>query len=159
MHTRVRGIDIITLLLCERQVLSQPLLYLSHCLKAYRAQYYDRLTAVRHDGDWEGWLKFFLRGVFQVSQAATNAARELLAMREEHCRLIVDNVNALRLHDYLFERPVISIRAAEAHLGCASATGGFGLGRAHHHMMAESMKTSWSGGRPMWGQPELTPGP
>ena len=69
---------LITFLLCQREVLQRPLLYLSLYLKANRAEYYDRLTAIRYSGDWEGWIKFFLRGVFEVSQAATaTAARSL----------------------------------------------------------------------------------
>ena len=68
---------LITFLLCEREVLHRPLLYLSAYLKARRLEYYDRLTAIRFDGDWEGWLKFFLRGVFEVSVAATRTARRI----------------------------------------------------------------------------------
>jgi Fic family protein len=51
---------LITFLLCQREILQAPLLYLSLYLKAHRAEYYDRLTAVRTDGNWEGWLKFFI---------------------------------------------------------------------------------------------------
>ena len=51
---------LITLLLCQRGALHRPLLYLGPYLKARRAEYYDRLTAVRNQGDWESWLKFFL---------------------------------------------------------------------------------------------------
>ena len=52
---------LITLLLVERGVLTRPLLYLSLFLKRNRAEYYDRLGAIRADGDWESWLRFFLR--------------------------------------------------------------------------------------------------
>ena len=116
---------LITLLLCERNILQRPLLYLSYYLKVHRAQYYDRLMALRHDGDWEGWLKFFLRGVFEVSQAATDTARAILDLRERHRQEInsLSNRNlALRLLDYLFERPIINVRMAEHQLGCAYAT-------------------------------------
>ena len=65
---------LITFLLCEREILHRPLLYLSY-LKANRIEYYDRLTAIRMDGDWEGWIKFFLRGVAEVSVEATKTAR------------------------------------------------------------------------------------
>lgn len=50
---------LITLILCEEQALSRPLLYLSVFLKAHRIEYYDRLTAIRNYGHWEQWLKFF----------------------------------------------------------------------------------------------------
>ncbi|PIQ63824.1 MAG: cell filamentation protein Fic [Bacteroidetes bacterium CG12_big_fil_rev_8_21_14_0_65_60_17] len=116
---------LITLLLCERDILRQPLLYLSHYLKAHRSQYYDRLTAIRNEGDWESWVQFFLRGVFEVSQAATDTARAILDMREEHRAKVSGRSsanNALRLLDFLFERPLISVRMAEGHLGCSYVT-------------------------------------
>jgi Fic family protein len=73
---------LIGLLLCERGALRHPLLYLSVYLKAHRAQYYDRLTAIRNDGDWEGWVAFFLRGVAEVSDSATVTARAIVELRE-----------------------------------------------------------------------------
>jgi Fic family protein len=117
---------LITLLLCEREVLRQPLLYLSYYLKAHRSQYYDRLMAVRHDGDWEGWVKFFLRGVFEVSQGASDTARAILDLREQHRKLIATELpsgaSGLRLLDHLFQSPLISVRLAERHLECSYVT-------------------------------------
>ena len=107
---------LITFLLCERHILNRPLLYLSYYLKAYRAEYYDRLMAVRNRGDWEGWVRFFLRGVFEVSQASTDTARAILHLRETHRDLITEklsnSINGLRLLDHLFETPIMSIRSA-----------------------------------------------
>lgn len=117
---------LITFLLCEREVLQLPLLYLSYYLKAHRAEYYDRLMAIRNDGNWEGWLKFFLRGVHEVSQAATGTARAILALREQHRQLIAEHLegstNGLRLLDQLFEQPLVTVRLAEERLGCSYAT-------------------------------------
>lgn len=117
---------LITLLLCERDVLARPLLYLSYYFKAHRAQYYDRLTAVRNDGDWEGWVKFFLRGVYEVSLGATDTARAVLHMREEHRERIASRAsgaaNGVRLLDHLYEQPIVSVRLAERCLGCAYVT-------------------------------------
>jgi Fic family protein len=61
----------ITLLLVGRKALGRPLLYLSHYINAHKSEYYSRLMDVRNAGDWEGWLTCFLRGVIDVSQAAT----------------------------------------------------------------------------------------
>lgn len=117
---------LITFLLCERTILRQPLLYLSYYLKAHRAEYYDRLTAIRQDGNWEGWVKFFLRGVFEVSQGATDTARAILNLREQHRELIGAKLpvsaNGLRLLDYLFEQPIVSVRMSEKQLGCSYLT-------------------------------------
>ena len=118
---------LITLLLCERGVLRRPLLYLSTYLKAHRAQYYDRLTAIRNDGDWEGWLHFFLQGVAEVSQDATETAQAILAMRET-TRTMSLTPTTLRLLDHLFEQPVINVRKAESLLDCTFATANKAIG-------------------------------
>jgi len=117
---------LITFLLCEQKILLRPLLYLSYYLNGRKAEYYDRLTAVRVDGDWEGWLKFFLRGVYEVSLSATETARRILALREAH-RQILSGVfsaasNALRLHDRMFEKPTFSVGEAKQIIGCSFGT-------------------------------------
>ena len=111
---------LITFLLCQREILHRPLLYLSSYLKLHRTEYYDRLTAVRVSGDWEGWVKFFLRGVFQVSQAASNTARKILELREQHRR----RVKSQPLLDYLYEQPLVSILMVRKRLGCRFDTAG-----------------------------------
>ena len=112
---------LVTFLLCERAILSKPLLYLSHYLKRHRAEYYDRLTAIREEGDWEGWLRFFLRGVFEVSEEATRTARAILALREEHRALSAVTagvgVAGQRLLDVLFAQPLVTVRYVEDRLG------------------------------------------
>lgn len=105
---------LITFLLCERQVLHQPVLYLSHFFKQHRQEYYDRLQAVPDTGDWEGWLTFFLRGIAEVSVAAATTARKILALREEHRGQITDRLgraagNGHRLLEQLYEKPVVSV--------------------------------------------------
>ena len=60
---------LITFLLCQHGVLQRPLLYLSHYLKTHRSEYYDRLMSIRNDGDWEGWLGFFVRGICEVRRS------------------------------------------------------------------------------------------
>jgi Fic family protein len=57
---------LVTFLLCEKGVLQKPVLYLSHYFKKHRQRYYELLQATRDDGDWEGWLNFFLRGVVSI---------------------------------------------------------------------------------------------
>ena len=117
---------LITFLLCQRGILKLPLLYLSHYLKFHRAEYYDRLMAIRNDGHWEAWLKFFLRGVGEVSRSATETARRILELRQKHQVLLrkqdVNQANAVGLLDYLFEQPIVTVRLVEERLGCAYMT-------------------------------------
>ena len=116
---------LITFLLVHRGVLHRPLLYLSLYLKRHRADYYDALTAVRHDGDWESWLLFFVRGVAETAEEATLDARAIVALREEQRRRILDErapANALRLLDLLYRRPMVDVNLVSAELGVSFAT-------------------------------------
>ena len=106
---------LITFLLCERGVLRKPVLYLSHYFKRHRPEYYERLQRVRDAGDFEGWLRFFLRGVAEVSAEATETARRILELRENNRRAITDGLgraagNGHRLLDHLYERPIVSVK-------------------------------------------------
>lgn len=58
-------------------LLPEPLMYLSGYLKQHQAEYYRRLSAVRSEGDWEGWIGFFLEG---VEVAAVDAERGIVAI-------------------------------------------------------------------------------
>lgn len=107
---------LITFLLCERGVLQRPLLYLSHYFKQNTTEYYDRLQAVRDTGDWESWLKFFLRGVAIVAQEATATARKVEDLREEDRKRITTQMGrgatkGLVLLEQLYSRPIVDVVA------------------------------------------------
>lgn len=95
---------LITFWLCSEKILSQPLLYLSFYFKANRMEYYDRLMAVRKNGDWENWIKFFLKGVAIVSDEATNSAKEIIALKEHYSDVLshYSNSNYTKLLNELF---------------------------------------------------------
>lgn len=112
-------------LLVHRGMLRKPLLYLSYYFKVHRAEYYDRLMAVRLAGDWEGWLRFFLRGVVQTAEEATLTAERLFELRESHRTLIIDKnlgQNGLLLLSSLFQRPLVNIKSVSAVLGSTFPT-------------------------------------
>jgi len=105
---------LITLLLCEKQVLLKPVLYLSYYFKENRQEYYDLLQGTRDKGNWEPWLKFFIEGVDEVSRQATQTAREIVGLREKHRSLIVQSFgqvtgNGLIVLENLFRQPIISV--------------------------------------------------
>jgi len=106
-------------LLVHRGILRQPLLYLSHYFKLHRLEYYDRLMAVRTAGDWEGWMRFFLRGVVQTAQEATDTAEKLFELRELHRSMILAESlgqNGLVLLSHLFQRPLVNINLVASFL-------------------------------------------
>ncbi len=81
---------LITFLLCHWEVMERPLLYLSYFFKANRTEYYSKLMAIRTKGDWEGWVKFFLRGVCETSQMANQAAIEIHRLHENDLERLKD---------------------------------------------------------------------
>lgn len=115
------GRMLITLLLCHDGVLNEPSLYLSLYFKIHRSDYYDQLQRVRTDGDWEGWLRFFLAGVVETADQATRTAGNLWSLFDADRHHIQEQgklaATALRVHDLLQQRPILSIRAARTALG------------------------------------------
>jgi len=104
-------------------VLSQPLLYLSLYLKSNRLEYYDRLTAVRKSGDWEGWTKFFLRGVEQTGLEAVETAKRVIAFREAAFRTASSlGSTESKLIEFLFSHPLTDIQTAQKQLGVSYNT-------------------------------------
>ena len=111
----------ITFYLCQKGILARPLLYLSIYLKQHREEYYSLLQEIRMEGDWESWLKFFLRGVIEVSKEALANAKEIIALKERLIDTLVKNnaggLNAIRLLDLLFTKPVVTVTDISSALG------------------------------------------
>jgi Fic family protein len=115
---------LITFMLVEAKALSKPMLYLSIFVKKYRAEYYDRLTAVRSNGDWESWVKFFLKGVSETSKLASQTGSKIIKLREGHRALLAKDIHGLALLDSLFERPHIDVKRASDVMQCSVVTAG-----------------------------------
>jgi Fic family protein len=117
---------LITFLLCRNGVLGRPLLYLSHYFKRHRAQYYDRLQAIRVDGDWEGWLEFFLTGVQDVAAEAAERARQIIALSERTKKLLASqgkaSGNLIRTLDFLFPQPIVTVNSLSRGIGVSFPT-------------------------------------
>ncbi len=109
---------LITFLLVENRILTRPLLYLSYFFKQHRQSYYDLLQAIRDEGEWEAWLRFFLHGVAEVAREATDTARRIVAMREEHRSMITANLGrgagkGLTFLEQLYFRPIVNVNAVK----------------------------------------------
>lgn len=115
-----------TLMLCAAGALREPLLYLSLYLKQRRTQYYERLTAIRTQGDWEGWIGFYLRGVRLVAQEAFLTALRITELLRRHREAIQGlgraAPTALRLHELLCRHPIVRARFVAEELGVSAPT-------------------------------------
>ena len=112
---------LIALLVEHCGLLDLPLLYLSLAFKRNQPEYYIRLAAVRSDGDWEGWIQFFLGCVREAADDGVRVARELHALvGRDRDRVLAHEratVTAIRLIERLPTRPVVTIAAASDLLG------------------------------------------
>jgi len=110
---------LITLFLLEQKILTAPALYISYFLKKNRMEYYDRLTLVRSKGDYEQWIKFFLKAVSESAQDAHENIVRLAKLHDDHAALINTlgrpRLTALQLFSYLEQNPIMEIKGtAEA---------------------------------------------
>ncbi len=117
---------LITFLLCAEGALREPILYLSLYFKTHRQRYYDLLQSVRERGDWEAWLEFFLSGVRDTADQAADTARRILKLFDEDRTRIQDigrpAASALRVHEFLQTRPLVSIATVTDALGISHPT-------------------------------------
>ena len=123
----------ITLALYQAGIVREPLLYLSLYFKQHRDRYYELLSEVRKDGDWEAWVQFFLDGVEQTAQGAVSTAQHLLRLfQQDRARLQQEGRkagSALRVHQVLQRRPITSLQfvADHAELSFPAASRGMGV--------------------------------
>jgi len=117
---------LVTLYLIEKGVLSSPALYISYYLKKNRTEYYDRLNEVRRNGNYEQWIKFFLRAVYESSEDATSTIDKLVSLHDVNTAAINKmgraSKTALRLFEYLESSPIIEIQKTSEALGITFKT-------------------------------------
>ena len=117
---------LVTLLLEHWRLLSRPLLYLSLFFKRHRQEYYRRLNAVRSDGDWEGWLDFFLDGVATIADEAVATASDLFSLVNADRQRVMHHPGANLLAVQLFERlpgrPIVTVQSVVEALGTTKPT-------------------------------------
>jgi len=108
-----------TLLLCQRNVLSKPLLYLSAFFEQHRDEYYDLLLKVSSVGTWHKWIEFFLRAVAQQSDDAVSRSRRLQELQHSYARLAREKrlaPTAGQLVELVLMKPVISAKTVQESL-------------------------------------------
>lgn len=143
---------LISLVLGAESVLVRPFFYLSLYFKENRAEYYQVLQRVRTEGDWEGWMRFYLIGVEAVAREATETALALRVLFERDQQRVMKlgraAASAARVYDLLRQRVVVSIPRAAQELGLTWPTVNAALGRLEALGIAEET-TGRARGR-MW---------
>lgn len=117
---------LIQLYLTQAKVLELPSLSISYFLKRYRSEYYDRLTEVRRTGNYEQWLKFFLRAIYESAESVNLTIRQMIFLNEINTEVIQSlgriSYTGLKLLRYIEENPIIEVRKTSNDLGLTFAT-------------------------------------
>ena len=101
------------LMLISDGLLHYPLLYLSSFIERHRTEYADRLLAVSEKGEWDAWLRFFLRGIREQAEEAFFRAKLLIDTRRTYETRYADEPKSVRnLALALFEDPYFTVREA-----------------------------------------------
>ena len=117
---------LMTLLMLDRGVLTEPLLYLSLYLKQHRDEYFAHLQSVRMEGRWEEWIEFFLEAVAKTAERAVQLAHDILQMIETDRDKIQKSSRRtealLKVYETLPRTPYITVAAARHLAGVSTPT-------------------------------------
>jgi len=111
----------IPLFLKEKQLLNHPTLYISCFLKRNRIEYYDRMMEVRLKGNFEQWVRFFLKAVAESAHDAIQTIDLLLALHESDLAKVMELKQSLKstikVFEYVKKNPIIEIKKTSAEIG------------------------------------------
>ncbi|MBR2971003.1 MAG: Fic family protein [Clostridia bacterium] len=117
---------LITLFLMDKKRLTSPALYISYFLKSNKIEYYDRMTEVRNKGNYEQWIKFFLRAVAESAEDAIITVNALHKLHEENYTKLQSlgrmKTNAIKLFVYIEQNPIIETQKTAVALGLSYNT-------------------------------------
>ena len=142
------GRILIPLFLYQKKKISQPMFYLSSYLEAHCQEYYSKLRAISNEGDWNGWIEFFLNAV--TAQAKENGlkVKAILSLYEEmkeRIQYVSHSQFSIQLLDFIFRRPVFKTSAFSKETGIPRPTALKLLGRLKSEgIVTERRKASGS---------------
>ncbi len=120
------GRILVPLFLFDKKVLTQPVFYISAFLEATREEYYDRLLRISNEGDWTGWITYFLRAIIEQSKNNSQKIKDIILHYEKMKEIIVARTHSqfsIQTLDFLFRDPIFTtpMLSNEAHVPRASA--------------------------------------
>lgn len=110
---------LITFYLCDRGYIEYPILYLSDFFEKYREEYYELLLGVSQDGNWDGWLAYFIRAVAEQSRVAEETGHKILDLQKKYRGQLEEGsvpASVFKVLDMLFQNPFVSLPAVQNHV-------------------------------------------
>ena len=113
------GRMLIVLYMKKQQLITHPVIYISYYLKKHRVEYYDRLGEVRQKGNYEQWVKFFLRAVIATCKDSIKTIEQLSELRAKNIARLPRTKIAKMLFGYIERNPIIDIQRTAKELGAS----------------------------------------
>ena len=105
------GRMLVPIFLFDKKILSSPMFYLSTYLEANREAYYHRLQAISREGDWNGWIKFFLHAILEQAGINVRKIKEILALYDRMKKEVPETTRsqyAIGAIDAIFDKPIFT---------------------------------------------------
>lgn len=136
---------LIILMLIDKGLLHAPLLYPSTYFKKHHYEYYMRLDKVRTEGDFEGWILYYLKAIHESAIDAYNRAKDIEALYLRAHELVATDplfarslASALLVLDAFFSSPISTISSISQAVGKAYNTVHSAIqGLVAHHILTE----------------------
>jgi len=110
------GRMLITFLLVKRNLLENPVLFISSFFKKHKSIYYDKLHGYQSEGDVFGWLEFFLDSVIETAKASIAVSKKIRSIRDEDTEKIQslakrESESGMKVIIYLFQNPIVTTKS------------------------------------------------
>lgn len=131
------------LYLVAKELLDLPILYLSRYVIANKAEYYQRIQAVRDRGEWEAWIRFMLKGIEQTAEHTIDqvkAISDLMMTYKHKIRPLLGRSYRHELLNNLFSHPYTKIDFVKESLGVGRITATKYLDLLVEHKLLEKIK-------------------
>jgi Fic family protein len=105
------GRMLVPLILYHKGILSRPMFYISSYLERNRDVYYERLRAISSEGDWNGWISFFLKALVEQAEENSRKAKAILALYNNMKQRVPDithSQHSIQAIDTIFSRPIFN---------------------------------------------------
>ncbi len=105
------GRILIPLFLYHKEIIHQPIFYMSQYLESNRNAYYDALKEITDTGKWEHWIRFFLNGVVQQAEKNIRQTRDIITLYDSMKNVMAEKTHsqwAIQCLDYIFTQPIFS---------------------------------------------------
>ena len=116
----------VPLFLWQYKLIRKPAFYISSYFEANREAYYEGLLSVSREGDWTGWIKFFLEA---LKKQAEDNYRKALAILELHENIktkvsprYIRSQYTAQTVDWIFEKPIFSTSNFQTEQGMSPAS-------------------------------------